>query len=109
MARRHRPDLASDDSEIPPEVVKEGIRLYEEGKRLESCSEYKAAIDYYLESMRITFPDAVTWNDVAGCYLMLAEMERCEEAVRRAIEIDPKNAAALQTYRFESIAVDNHR
>jgi len=61
--------MTSDDSDIPPEVIKEGIRLYEECMRLESCSEYKAAIDFYLESMRLTFEDAVIWNDIAGCYL----------------------------------------
>jgi len=87
--------LASDDSDIPPEVVKEGIRLYEEGKRLESCSEYKAAIDFYLESMRITFEDAVIWNDIASCYLILVQMDECEEALRRALEIDPDFVPAL--------------
>ena len=87
--------MTIDDFDIPPEVVREGIRLYEEGKRLESCSEYKAAIDYYLESMRVTFEDAVIWNDIASCYLLLGELDKCEEALRKALQIDADYVPAL--------------
>jgi len=53
--------LTSDHLDIPEEILREAVRLYEEGKRLMSCSEYKDAIDSFIEAMRVTFPDSAIW------------------------------------------------
>jgi Tfp pilus assembly protein PilF len=85
--------MESDD--IPIEVLREGARLWEQGKHYESISENRKAIECYQEMMRLSFPDPVVLNCIGYCYLLLNETDKCKETLKQALDLDPKNEEAL--------------
>ncbi len=85
----------SKGEDIPIEVVKEGVRLFEEGRLHESNSDNREAIACYEKMMRLTFPDPPVLNRIAFCHLMLNEVDKAQEILRQSLEIDPYDEEAL--------------
>ncbi|MHA1424303.1 MAG: tetratricopeptide repeat protein [Candidatus Thorarchaeota archaeon] len=81
--------------DIPIEVVREGVRLYEEGKLHEANSDNRKAIDCYIKMMELTYPDPPVLNRIAYCHLMLNEVEKAKETLRRSLTLDPNETEAL--------------
>ena len=87
--------MAKREVGIPAEQLREGARLYEEGTLLVSRSDYRAAIDSFHRAMRVTFPDALIWNEIAYCYLMLKDNENCRSALNSGLDADPENTDCM--------------
>lgn len=85
----------SKGEDIPIEVVKEGVRLFEEGVKHESNSDNREAIECYHKMMRLTFPDPPVLNRIAFCHLMLNEVDKAKDTLRQSLEIDPFDEEAL--------------
>jgi len=81
--------------DIPIELVREGVRLFEEGKMHEANSDNRKAIDCYIRMMELTFPDPPVLNRIAYCHLMLNQADKAQYALRHALEIDPHDEEAL--------------
>ncbi|MFW9887983.1 MAG: tetratricopeptide repeat protein, partial [Candidatus Thorarchaeota archaeon] len=97
--------MTSED--LPIEVMREGARLWEQGKTHEANSDNQMAIDCYLEMMRITFEDSTVWNAIATCYLHMGDMKQCESSLRRALELEPDDCEALNNLPL--ILLDNDK
>ena len=85
----------SKGEDLPIEVVREGVRLFEEGKLHEANSDNREAIDCYQKMMEMTFPDPPVLNRIAFCHLLLNEVDKAKDTLRRSIEIDPYDEEAL--------------
>ncbi len=81
--------------DIPIEVVREGVCLYEEGVMHEANSDNREAIACYQKMMEKTFPDPPVLNRIAFCHLMLNEVDKAKDTLRQSLEIDPYDEEAL--------------
>jgi len=85
----------SKGDELPIWMVREGVKLYEEGKMHEANSDNRKAIDCYIRMMELTFPDPPVLNRIAYCHLMLNQVDKAMYALRHAIELDPHYVEVL--------------
>ncbi len=81
--------------ELPERVIREGIRLYEEGVLHEDNREDRKAIESYRKSMETTFPDATIMNRIAFCYMRLNEPRRALQNLYAALELEPTHYEVL--------------
>ncbi len=87
--------MTVDPEDIPRETLLEYKRLYDSGQENMSHSNYQQAIDCFLEAVRLTRPCEVIWGNIALCYLHLNDSERCIDALRRSLEVDPDYRESL--------------
>ncbi len=85
----------SKGDDIPIEIVREGVRLWEEGKMHEANSDNREAIACYHKMNELVFPDPPVLNRIAFCHLMLKEVDKAKETLRQSLDIDPYDEEAL--------------
>ena len=94
--------------DLPIEALREGARLYEQGKHYESISEYRKAIECYRAAMEATFPDPVILNNIGYCYLLLNEIDECKDTLWSVLELEPENVEALHNLAMVLIDTEEY-
>ena len=97
--------MGTDD--LPIEVLREGARLWEQGKYYESISENQKAVECYQEMMQISYPDPVVLNCIGYCYLLMNDTKNCKDTLKHALRLDPINQEALHNLAMVMIDTDD--
>ena len=79
----------------------EGVRLAQDGKAAE-------AIPFLAAALRGE-ETAERWNDWATCQVACSRLDEAEQAYRRAIELDPRNAEALANFSALLVRRKRHK
>ncbi|MFO7837097.1 MAG: tetratricopeptide repeat protein [Candidatus Thorarchaeota archaeon] len=87
--------MTTDIDDLPREILIRYLELCEKGEKHMANSEFRLAIDCFLEAMEITVPCEDTWGKIALCYMQSDEEEESVRALLRALKINPDHVPTL--------------